>query len=316
MRTRNRTLRRAVAASVGIHLVLAIGVVGVGRWGTPRPDRAAATDPGPPDVVRFTTDALDEPAVDVAAVPASPAPHAVEPVRPPEPAPPTGRPPTVPHVPRVLPPELLARLRRPAPEPVGGPVVEVALTPTAARPTPPAPAGVRPAGHAEAGTAAAADDGSAGAPVHGPLGPGQTVVYVLDTSGSMGEWGKLAAAKRALVATLRRQPPTVRFQVVVYAGRGRVLLPAPVGGCVAATAENAERIAGALRAVEPAGRSDHADGLRTALALRPDFVVVFTDADDLTAARVRGVLAGAARPAVVCVAAVGPSGVGPPAPLR
>lgn len=63
-----------------------------------------------------------------------------------------------------------------------------------------------------------------GTAVHGPLAADQAIVYLLDASGSMGEWGKFDAARRALVATLRLQPPNVRYQVVVYAGTATVLL--------------------------------------------------------------------------------------------
>ena len=41
----------------------------------------------------------------------------------------------------------------------------------------------------------------------------------------MGEWGKLEAAKRAVVATLRQQPETVWVQVVVYDGTARLWDP-------------------------------------------------------------------------------------------
>jgi hypothetical protein len=140
-------------------------------------------------------------------------------------------------------------------------------------------------------------------------------VYVLDASGSMGEWGKLDRAKRALVAALRRQPETVRFQVVVYAGAAELPLPAPVGGMVHATPTNVERIGPMLRVVTAAGRSNHAAGLRKALELRPDYVLVLTDADDL-AASLRTVLPRGGKPVVVCAAKVTAEGVADPVPLR
>ena len=56
--------------------------------------------------------------------------------------------------------------------------------------------------------------------IHGTLKPGQLIVYVLDSSGSMGEFGKLALARSALLATLRGQPEGVRFQVIVYGSIG------------------------------------------------------------------------------------------------
>ena len=97
----------------------------------------------------------------------------------------------------------------------------------------------------------------------------------------MGEWGKFEKARQAIIATLRQQRETVRFQVIVYNGAAQPLLPAPASLCVPATAENVSRMEGALRVVEPAGRSNHAEGLRVAVDLRPDFVLIVTDADDL-----------------------------------
>jgi hypothetical protein len=165
-----------------------------------------------------------------------------------------------------------------------------------------------------AGSGSPNPDGAAGTRLHGGLSPGQAIVYVLDASGSMGEWGKFAAARRAVLATLRTQPETVRVQVVVYDGTARAVLPG--GRCVPATAANVERIERVLADREPAGRSDHAAGLRAALELRPDFVLILTDADDLSLAKFRGVLGRAERPAAACVAPVTASGVGPPRELK
>ena len=152
-----------------------------------------------------------------------------------------------------------------------------------------------------------------GAPVHGALAPGQTIVYVLDASGSMGRSGRFDRAGRALAATLREQPPDVRFQVVVYAGTARLLLPA-AGGCVPAGVENVERAAAALAAVEPLGHGAHADALRLAGRLNPEFVLVFTDGDDLPADAARAMARGLARPPEVSVVVVGADGVRPPRP--
>jgi hypothetical protein len=143
-----------------------------------------------------------------------------------------------------------------------------------------------------------------GQPVHGALAPGQTIVYVLDASGSMGLAGRFDRARRALLATLRCQPMDVRFQVVLYTGTARLLLPEP-GGCVASTAENVERAAALLMNIEPVGRSAHDAGLRLAGTLNPEFILVFTDADDLPADAVRAVAARLARPPIISLAIVG-----------
>lgn len=290
------SFRRAVAASVGAHALLAAGLVLLARWQADRPQEA----PRPPAIdtrvdvrIGFLADGPNV----LVETPRVTTPAARQ--EPPEPEPPrleeTGgsRPPlarSVP-IPRTLPPELLALVRKTA---TASDVVEVPAPPAEVR-----PAGGAVASHLPTGPAWAAG----GSLVHGPLAPGLAIVYVLDASGSMGAHGKFDTARRALVATLRSQPETVRFQVVVYAGAASV--PLPAGGCMPATAENIARVIGALQAVAaPAGRSHHVEGLQKALSLRPDLVLVFTDADDLPTPVLRGVLKQAAKPAVVCVAKV------------
>jgi hypothetical protein len=132
----------------------------------------------------------------------------------------------------------------------------------------------------------------------------------------MGEYGKFDRARRALVATLKKQPETVRFQVVVYANIAIQPLPAPANGCVAATAENVERMERALQTFQAAGRSNHVEGLKAAVELKPDVVLILTDAEDLSAAKFRGVLRQASKPVTVCVTPVGAEGVGGPREVK
>jgi hypothetical protein len=148
-------------------------------------------------------------------------------------------------------------------------------------------------------------------PLHGAMKPGQTIVYALDCSGSMGEFGKFAAARDALVATLRRQPGQVRFQVICYNSTARAVLP---GGCVAATAAYIAAAEAGLATLSPSGRSNHAEAVRTAANLRPDVILLLTDAQDLSAAKLRPAPAGAGTP--VWVARVAADRVGPPGELR
>ncbi len=292
MRGTRRPFRLAVAASVAGHLVLVGAVVLCGRLARETP---AASKPAldtrvgddsplvvhvaeldvaarPPDLVARAS----RPAVEDQPGLGSPG-HKKE-----VPSSPTGSRPEVPSPPRTLPADILARIRQFQP---AGPVQPAGGTDTPSAPTP-----------------------GGGPPVHGALTPGQAVVYVLDASGSMGQGGRFDRARRSILATLRRQPPEVKFQVIVYAGSARTLLP---GGCVPATAANVEHAAALLAAVEPLGRSEHADALRLAGRLAPTFVLVLTDADDLPADAVR-TLTRAAKPATVCVSVVGEDGVTSP----
>lgn len=329
MRGRSR-LRAAVGLSVGLHLALAAGLVGIARWRADRPDEPAPR-PGVETRVDVTL-RLFEPEADAPVTVGAPPPTAVEgpadsppPLVQPEPTPPAApprqepavsepdvggsSPPLARTVPRPLPPELLALMRRP-PAPA---VTEVPLDLPAVGRAAPDPGSVRPA----AATTSAPLPLDGGVPVHGALPSGQTVVYVLDASGSMGEFGKFDAARRALAATLRQQPAAVRFQVVVYAGFAYLPLRAPELRCVPATAADINRMAAALLALaHPAGRSDHAAGLRAALELRPDVVVFVTDADGPPPAAFRELVRRADPRPVVCVARVGAGAVAPPAEWR
>ena len=139
------------------------------------------------------------------------------------------------------------------------------------------------------------------AALHGALAPNTTVVYVLDCSGSMGAAGKIDRARAALGATLRLQGDGTRFQVIVYAGTAKPLLAT---GAVAAGAGNVRMAIEKLEPLEARGKSNHLDAIRCALGFHPDVIVVLTDADDLTRAALKPLLATMPRPVLVCVGRV------------
>jgi hypothetical protein len=194
--------------------------------------------------------------------------------------------PTISSVPNTLPPEFLAIIQRSQAASVSaGPVsseTDSNVKPTAATSTPGA------------------------SPLHGAMKPGQSVVYILDCSGSMGEFGKLALARAALIATLCRQPEGVRFQVILYNSTVRQLLP----GGLMAIAANVHAAETRLATVEAVGRSNHTEALRAAVDLRADAIVWLTDADDLSAAKLKPILRAAGKPIPVYVAEVTARGVG------
>lgn len=146
--------------------------------------------------------------------------------------------------------------------------------------------------------------------IHGALAPAQVVVYVLDCSGSMGAGGKFDAARAALVATLQQQPPTVRFQVIVYAGGAKPLLASE--GALPATAANVRAAADKLAALDARGASNHREAVREAVAFKPDVILLLTDTDDLSAAALKPVLAAAQKSVALCVGLVAADGVRPP----
>jgi hypothetical protein len=225
-----------------------------------------------------------------------------------EPAAQLPRGPVAPSVPQTLPPELLALIRKTASaEPVGGGLTEVPAAPGAANPA--TDANVQPA---------AATTGASGAkgptPIHGALRPNQTIVYVLDASGSMGANGMFDAARAQLVATLNGQPAGARFQVLAYAAHPTPLL-ASAGNALPMSEANVALAARKLAALEARGKSDHRAAIRAAAEYRPDVILVLTDSHDLTAAALKPLLASAPN-ASVFVGIVTPDGVQPPRAVK
>jgi hypothetical protein len=124
---------------------------------------------------------------------------------------------------------------------------------------------------------------------YGVTSSAKRVVFVLDSSISMGLSGSFRAAKAEIVRVLRGFPAETCFQVILYnesaeplrIGRGERLLPAD-----AATLRAVE---GILAEARPSGETDHAKALSMALSLDPEVIYLVTDADDLTPAVVKDV---------------------------
>lgn len=327
MRTQIRAnrvaFRRAVCASVVIHIVAAASFLVLIQLDEPKP-REPVIDTRAPHVAQIQM-FLTEVEADIEVSPAPPTPGPVAPLVTEVPAPPVEAPtvssapveapatssvpieapatsagPALPAgpftsaPPRTLPPELVARIRKPGPAPA-----------------PSAPASVRSDPNVKPAAAIATPARTPVVrPVHGAMRAGQTVVYVIDSSGSMGAGGKLGAAQAALGATLAQQSEAVRFQVIVYEGTAGPLLPS---GAVAlpATAENVRAATAKLAALVARGRSNHPRALRAALNFRPDVIVWLTDADDLTAAVLKSILRSDERSVPVCLALVTADGVQP-----
>jgi hypothetical protein len=302
----NRTgLRRAVVASVGLHLLIALALVLAVRFTPPAAPQATKVNTRADDVaVKMFAEVESIPITVEPIAPMKPPPDppveppttSVDPPKTPTPVPqpePT-RTPRATAVPHALTPDVLNRIRQPR---------ATSLRP----PTPMTDPNVRPTASTNAKPPTLAR------PIHGAFPRAQTIVYVLDCSGSMGEFGKFATARAALVATLRLQPGEVRFQVVAYNTTARPLL---AGGCVPATAANITAAETALAELSAAGRSNHAEAVRRAAVLRPDVIVIVTDAEELSASAFKPALAAAGKPVVVCVAKVTGDGVGEPRELK
>jgi hypothetical protein len=306
-RTNRIAFRRAVWASVMLHVLVAGTLVLILRAGEKRSYAESGIDTRADEpqvrisLMEDVTVSIEEPPSAVPAKPQGAIPETPQAAATPEPPALLPSKPFAQTVPQTLPPELVAILRKPTATPSG------TLNPPASDPN------TRPAGGV-AGTNAGTPAGGVPA-IHGALAPGKTVVYALDASGSMGAAGKFDAARAALISTLRQQPATVRFQIIVYAGTATPLLTSDGHGLLASEA-NVRLAAEKLATLEARGRSNHLAAIRAALAFQPDVILMLTDADDLSAAATKPVLASSPKPVLVCVGQVATEGVQRPRELK
>jgi Mg-chelatase subunit ChlD len=280
-------LRRAIVASVVIHFVLVATVV---VCATMTDSQSQTSQPGFDTRIADVKLQLDAEESTNLAVPElkqsekTPSPAQRE-------STPVSQPPTVSSVPNLLPPGFLAMVQRS--QNANEKKADAGSTTDNVKP---------------AGTAAASE----AMPLHGAMKPGQSVVYILDCSGSMGEFGKLDMARSALIATLRRQPDTLRFQVIPYNSNARLLVP----GGMSTIAVNVGLAEAKLVKLEAVGRSNHAEAIRIAVELRPEAIVWLTDADDLSAAKLKPIIGRAGKPIPIYLAEVTARGVGTPREFR
>jgi hypothetical protein len=116
---------------------------------------------------------------------------------------------------------------------------------------------------------------------------GRSVVYVIDRSSSMGAGGRLALARRELLASLGRLRPPVCFQIIAYNRHPEALRVAGRVELLLATEENKQLAARFLAELVAEGSTEHGQALDQAVALRPDVIYFLTDADDLKREEVR-----------------------------
>jgi hypothetical protein len=304
--------RRAVWTSVALHVFAAVLLLLFLRTTDERKPLRANIDTHAPDEPQVRIHFADEAVVNIAEPKQEPS--VAKPQAALSEAPPPSLPdkPFAPSPPRTLPPEMIALIQKPALS-VGATVVE-----------PPVPAHSNNTGDTNNPTitdpnvkpAETANASIGGAPaIHGALKPEQTVVYILDCSGSMGASGKFDFARAALVSTLRQQPSSVRFQVIVYAGNAVPLLPSDNRG-LPATEANIRAAATELAKLEARGKSNHVEAVRAALAFRPDVILILTDAGDLNPAAIKRILASTPKPVPVCVGQVTAEGVQRPREVK
>jgi hypothetical protein len=105
---------------------------------------------------------------------------------------------------------------------------------------------------------------------------GKTIVYLIDSSSSMGPSGALDAACRQLRESIRRLPATARFQVITYNSSARPLL----SDRWLDPTQDLNRVEQAVAALQAVGGTNH-NSLFWALSFQPDALYFLTDDDDL-----------------------------------
>jgi hypothetical protein len=110
---------------------------------------------------------------------------------------------------------------------------------------------------------------------------GKSVVYVLDRSASMGLAGRLERARRELATSLRRLPPSARFQVIAYNRSAEPVRMPGQFGLLPATPDAIEAVIAEVDRLPAEGGTDHAAALTAALGLGPEVIYFLTDEDDL-----------------------------------
>ena len=108
-----------------------------------------------------------------------------------------------------------------------------------------------------------------------------SVVYVLDCSVSMARDRRLDFARGELIASLRRLPATVRFQVIDYNDYVESLLLDGRSGLLPAEPAIIAKAIAHLQALEAGGDTNHLAALSRGLDLHPDVLYFVTDADNL-----------------------------------
>jgi hypothetical protein len=124
--------------------------------------------------------------------------------------------------------------------------------------------------------------GGSGGRFFADLPDGESVVYVIDRSLSMGPSQAWARARQELLTALDRLSPGSRFQVIPY---NREAEPLRVNGrqdLLPADAGTLSQARQALLAIQPSGGTDHVKALSRGLALRPDHLFFVTDSDELS----------------------------------
>jgi len=134
-----------------------------------------------------------------------------------------------------------------------------------------------------------------GAPVPGPgdtsfmdiADNGERFVYVIDTSGSMGDNGRMGLAQAQLIKSLNMLRPHQSFQVIFYGETAReMIFPGTEKRQLhQATSPNIKLASRRINQEKAYGGTAHLPALSKAFRLRPDVVYFLTDGQSATSSR-------------------------------
>jgi hypothetical protein len=132
------------------------------------------------------------------------------------------------------------------------------------------------------GSHSATPNSGKGSPLHPTVLAGNSIVYVLDCSSSMGRGNKLREAIATLESSLKQLTSEVHFQIVLYHSQAEKMTIGGSTDLVPASEENIRSVVESLSRLKAEGTSKHLEGIKTAFRLEPSVIFLLTDADDLS----------------------------------
>lgn len=117
---------------------------------------------------------------------------------------------------------------------------------------------------------------------HGASDQGTRIVYVLDRSGSMGDYGAMRASKAELMASLQSLSSEQQFQIIFYNDSPHLLKlrNEPKPQLHFATEINRTLAHQFIAGIQPTGGTNHMPALKQGLALNPEVLFFLTDAKE------------------------------------
>ncbi|OYW13423.1 MAG: hypothetical protein B7Z55_16885 [Planctomycetales bacterium 12-60-4] len=119
-----------------------------------------------------------------------------------------------------------------------------------------------------------------GAAFMGARDNGTRIVFAIDCSASMSNYGAMRSAKAALVSSLQTLTDSQQFQIVFYNQRPNLLSIRGSTDLAFATEVNKALARQYISGIDPSEGTDHMPALRMALRLTPEVLFFLTDADE------------------------------------